>query len=341
MPGQGRLCGTRDAWWRLVLGAALLSWSLGDIGSRRLESLGGATPPTPSLADVFYLGFFPLAYVAIVLFMRGESRRLATPSWLDAAVAGLGAAAVCSAFAFHSLVKLAGGSPLAVATNLAYPIGDLLLLFLVAGASVVLSGRSKVPWLLLATGVAINVAGDTFNLFGVLGGLLARGLDRQRRRLADIDPADVDGRVDAPRPLGPACHAKADRAFCCRGRRHSTDSLCSVFASLHDASRVAVGLAAATLLLVGIRLAFSARSLRGLTQTRYEQSVTDELTGLGNRRFLFQVIDAYFAEAADAPAEHHKPRVSVRRPQPLQGAQRLIRPPGGRCDSQAAWSEAA
>jgi len=34
--------------------------------------------------------------------------------------------------------------------------GRLLLLFLVVGGTAILSGRRKAPWLLLATGVAIN-----------------------------------------------------------------------------------------------------------------------------------------------------------------------------------------
>ena len=93
------LCIARGLAWRrgravaLVLGAGLLSWSLGDM-VLTVESLGGATPATPSLADAFYLGFYPLTYVAVGLFMRGDSRRLTTSSWLDGAVAGLGAAAL-------------------------------------------------------------------------------------------------------------------------------------------------------------------------------------------------------------------------------------------------------
>ena len=55
----------------VTLGLALLMWSLGDI-ALTIESQGGANPPTPSVADAFYLAFYPLAYVAIVLFMRGE-----------------------------------------------------------------------------------------------------------------------------------------------------------------------------------------------------------------------------------------------------------------------------
>ena len=149
----------------LVLGAGLLCWSAGDVAIT-IESLGGATPSAPSPADAFYLAFFPIAYVAVVLFMRGGTRRLSTPSWLDGAVAGLGAAAVCAAFAFSSLRTLTGGRTLAVATNLAYPIGDLLLLFLVVGGTAMLSGRRRAPWLLLAAGAAVNIAGDTANLLG-------------------------------------------------------------------------------------------------------------------------------------------------------------------------------
>src|ERR1700680_4136614 len=50
------MCLARGLLWRrgrgvaLALGAALLSWSIGDL-ALTVESLGGATPPTPSVAD--------------------------------------------------------------------------------------------------------------------------------------------------------------------------------------------------------------------------------------------------------------------------------------------------
>ena len=117
----------------LFLGVSLLAWAVGDI-FLTIESLGGASPPTPSTADAFYLLFYPCAYVALVLLLRRESRTIAPRSWLDGAIAGLGAAAVCAAFAFHGIAHSAGGGNLSVAVNLAYPIGDLLLLALVMGA---------------------------------------------------------------------------------------------------------------------------------------------------------------------------------------------------------------
>ena len=102
--------------------------------------------------------------------MRGEVRRLGNPSWLDSSIAALGAAAVCAAFAFHAVLSTAGGTRLAVVTNLAYPIGDLLLLSLVVGGTVMLAGRKRLPWLLLAGGMVLNTVGDTFNLFSSTAG---------------------------------------------------------------------------------------------------------------------------------------------------------------------------
>ena len=61
----------------LALGFALLSWSIGDV-LLTFESLGAPTPPTPSWADLFYIGFYPLAYVATVQLLRKAIGRLAT-----------------------------------------------------------------------------------------------------------------------------------------------------------------------------------------------------------------------------------------------------------------------
>ncbi len=79
-------------------------------------------------------------------------------------------------------------------------------------------------------------------------------------------------------------------------------ALVILFVSALDHEKIqpaAVGLATATLVVVGIRLAVSVRGLRALTEERHRQAVTDELTGLGNRRRLTTLLDAYFADYAD------------------------------------------
>lgn len=297
------LCLVKGLLWRrgravaLVLGAALLSWSLGDI-ALTAESVGGATPSTPSLADAFYVGFYPLAYVAIVLFMRGEVRRLNTPSWLDSAVAGFGVAAVCAAFAFHGVARLAGGSGLAVATNLAYPVGDMLLLVLVAGGATMLAGRRRTPWFLLAGGIALNVAGDTFNLFqssvgashvgAVTNGIAWPAAILLMSMAVWVRPGHANP-LALQKPAGfvlPGIAAVAGLGVLVTGTQHPMNP-------------VAVGLATAALIVVGVRMALSVGGLRTLTQERHRQSVTDDLTGLRNRRHLFQILNGFFAEEAD------------------------------------------
>jgi diguanylate cyclase len=282
----------------LALGASLLAWSLGDL-ALTIESVGGATPPTPSLADAFYLGFFPLAYVGIALFIRGEVQRLSTPSWLDSAIAALGAAAICGAFAFDSLVRTAGGGALAVATNLAYPVGDLLLLALIVGSAAMLAGRSRAPWILLGTGMALNAAGDTFNLLGSgVGathiGVIVNGIAWPTAiflvSLAMWIPRGHTDPLALQRPTG----------FVLPGLAAASSLAILTFAAFSHLGGVAIGLACATLAVVGARLSLSVRGLRALTQERQHQSVTDHLTGLGNRRFLFGVLDSFFAELADS-----------------------------------------
>jgi hypothetical protein len=246
----------------LTLGAAMSMWAIGDV-ALTYESLGGASPPTPSVADIFYLAFFALAYLGLALMLRRESTRLVPATWLDGAVAGLGAAALCAAFAFHSIAHVTGGGPAAVATNLAYPLGDVLLLAMVVGGSAMLSSRGGRAWLFLAAGCALNAVGDTFNLFGSSGthvGIVVDGLAWPTAiwlmsMAVWLRPgrADVLGRRPAPGFLLPGLGAASALAVLLLG-------------SMHPIAPVAVGLAAATLAIVGVRLALSVRSLRTLTE---------------------------------------------------------------------------
>jgi diguanylate cyclase len=279
----------------LSLGGALLAWGIGDL-VLTIESLGGATPSTPSMADAFYLLFYPLAYVGVVMFMRGEVRRLTTPNWLDGLIAGLGAAAVCSAFAFHSILHATGGDVLGTAVNLAYPIGDVLLLGLAVGGTAILAGRRKAPWILIATGIAVNTVGDTFNLLGSTSrtGTILNAIAWPTSILLIAVAVWL-----RPRPSNPLEDQKAT-GFLLPNLAAAAALAILFIGSLHHVGRVALGLAMATLVIVGFRFALSVQGMRTLSQERHRQSVTDELTGLGNRRHLFRVLDAFFAETAAA-----------------------------------------
>ncbi len=278
----------------LILGFSLLSWTIGDF-VLTFESIGGKTPPTPSWADLFYILFYPLAYVATVRLLRSGLGRLSRPNWLDGAVAGLGAATVCAAFAFHTIVHDAGLGTLGTSVNLAYPVGDLLLLSLVIGGTVLLSGRGSVPWFLLAAGISLNVVGDTFNLFG--NGILDSKIGSNLNAIAW--PASMVLMAMSvwikPRKSDPLRELRT-AGFMIPSLAAVAGLAILVTGTVHTVTRVALGLATATLVAVGLRLSLSARDLRLVTEERHRQAQTDELTGLGNRRHLLHVIDAYFAD---------------------------------------------
>jgi diguanylate cyclase len=281
----------------LILGIALLSWTVGDI-VLTYESLGGKTPPTPSWADPFYILFYPLAYVATVKLLRVAMGRLSRPNWLDGLVAGLGAAAVCAAFAFHAIVHGAGGGALGAATDLTYPVGDLLLVSLVIGGTVLLSGRGSMPWLILAAGISLNIVGDTFSLFS--SGVLNSNFDSNFTAIAW--PASIVLMSMSvwmkPRKLDPMRELRT-AGFLLPSLAAGAGLVILVTGTVHSVTRVALGLATATLLAVGLRLSLSARDLRLVTEERHRLAQTDELTGLGNRRHLLHVIETFFADFND------------------------------------------
>jgi diguanylate cyclase (GGDEF)-like protein len=272
----------------LLLGFAILSWTIGDF-VLTAESLNGASVPTPSYADIFYLAFYPLAYVATFMLLQRGLGRLARPNWLDGVVAGLGAAALCAAFAFHSIEHVAGTGTLGTATNLAYPVGDLLLLLLVIGGTVLLSGRGTAPWYLMTVGFIVIVIGDTVNLFS--------------------NSSAFDGRFgnDFNNIAWPTAiffmslsvWLQKTSGFFLPGLAASASLFILIYGANTKLSRVALWLSVATLLTVGVRLLLSARSLRILTEERNRQAHTDELTGLGNRRQLAMVLDLFFADQAN------------------------------------------
>jgi diguanylate cyclase (GGDEF)-like protein len=286
----------------IALGIGLAYWAIGDC-LLTVESLGGRTPPVPSLADLFYLGFYPMAYIAVVLFMRGQLRRLAGPSWLDGVVAGLGAAALCATADFHGLARVAGTGTLGTATDLAFPVGDLVLLGLVVGGYTLLPRSHKSVWRLLSAGLALVVVGDTINLFtntlaasheGSILNSLAWPTATMLMSAAPWWPARADD-VLAPRK---------ETGFFLPGLA-TAGALGIVFAgTIWHVDRVGLVLAALTLVLAGTRMVTSARALRALSKERRDQSITDELTGLYNRRYLSFLLEDYFVERqAFAPGQ--------------------------------------
>jgi diguanylate cyclase len=274
----------------LMLGFGMLSWIWGDVAVT-VQTVNGVQPSNPNLADFCYLGFFPLTYIGLVLFLRREVNNLARPNWLDGAVAGMGAAALCAAFAFHGVVATAGGNPLGVAVNLAYPVGDVLLLALVVTGSALLSGRARVAWVLVAAGLALDVAGSTVNLFGALSvthvGNTVNAAAWPASLLLIALAVWIPNSASLRNSLRPA-------GFVLPGLATAAGVGVLFFGTFRHPGPSSIALATLTLVLVGARLGWSVRTLRTMTLQHHNQAVTDHLTGLGNRRHLFAVLEGLF-----------------------------------------------
>jgi diguanylate cyclase len=275
----------------LLLGVGLVCWGTGDV-VLTIQSLGGATPPSPSLADAFYLTFYLVTYCGLMVMLRRHVRRFSLTSWVDGGVAGLGAAALCATFVFTAVLHQAHGDATGVAVNLAYPIGDVLLLGLVVGGAAIVSGRRRLPWLLLAVGYALNAVGDIFNVLGTasFAGMLFNTIAWPLSILLvsvavwiRVPPARPVLSEEPPRFVLPALAAASALVILLVG-------------SLDHVGRVSLSLATATLVAAGVRSAISLIGLRTLTEQRRRQAVSDELTGLGNRRALFQLLEEFTAE---------------------------------------------
>ena len=285
----------------LTLGLGLSAWALGDV-VWTVESLGGATPPAPSAADALYLLLYPFAYLGVMLLIKGEVRTFRASTWLDGLVAGLGAAALCAAFVIDPILASAKGSAAAVAVDLAYPIGDLLLLALAVGALVVVPGRPR-RLVLLVVGCLVMAVGDTVYLFQSAAGTYVVGtlLDATWivallllsatvwQPVASARPDERDGQ---PSLLLPGVAAAAAVGILVAG-------------NWVHVSRLAVVLTVATLTVVAVRTLLARREVATLTRTVRAQATTDDLTGLGNRRRLMGELERRFADGAGDEGTDH------------------------------------
>ena len=158
----------RDRRYTLWLGLGCVAWALGDF-AMTAESLGGATPATISLANWLWVGFFPLAYVGVMVLMQRDVRKLTAANYLDGVIATLVTSAALVAFAFHAIAAAAGGGNESVAINLVYPVGDLLLFGLTLFGLRLLPAGQRGRWCLIALAGLANAAGDISALFGGIG----------------------------------------------------------------------------------------------------------------------------------------------------------------------------
>ena len=147
----------RGAW--IAIGGACMVWAAGEAYYGYVLAPMKEVP-VPSLADGAYLAFYPLAFVGVIMLFRARSGRAGAAQWLDGFTAALAAGALSAAVGLDATLESIGGKPLEMITNLAYPVGDLLLLGIIVGALVVCGLRTGRAWLWLALGIGLFCVAD-------------------------------------------------------------------------------------------------------------------------------------------------------------------------------------
>jgi PAS domain S-box-containing protein len=129
----------------------------------------------PSIADVLYLAYYPLAYAAVLLFVRALVADLNRAVWLDGLLAVLASAAIGAAVVVQEVLRTTSGSASVVITNVAYPIGDTLLVALILGVFTLTGGRPGLRWGLMGASLAAAGVADSIYLFQLAKGTYTEG----------------------------------------------------------------------------------------------------------------------------------------------------------------------
>jgi hypothetical protein len=147
----------RTPW--LLLAAANLTGTLGEVASRVYETVTHAPLPVPSFADVIFLAAYPLYVAGLAMFIRARSTGPDARSLIDALILVVGLITLGWIFIIVPDATAASLSWSHRIVSVAYPVGDLLVL--VALARLLAPGTARGPsTVLFALGTVCGIASD-------------------------------------------------------------------------------------------------------------------------------------------------------------------------------------
>jgi diguanylate cyclase (GGDEF)-like protein len=238
-----------------------------------------ANPSIPSLADVAYLAEYPLLFLALGLLVRHRTVGFRPSMWIDGAVAALAMGALWLALDASS-VAAAGSVPASLALH-AYVVGDLVLAAAAVGSLAFFSWRAGAAWMAIVASIAVQSLADLL--------MITLPLSAGRAELAGL----MWSLAIAAFPVAAWLPGTT--------RSHHTISGWRALAPAAGCSAIALGILAAGIVVHVHALALALAALAvvaGMTRLMWTANenvglevarrlaVTDDLTGLGNRRRL-------------------------------------------------------
>ncbi|WP_433307066.1 putative bifunctional diguanylate cyclase/phosphodiesterase [Actinoplanes sp. CA-030573] len=242
--------------------------------------------PYPSLADVFYLASYPLNAAGLVLLVRRRGR--GASGLVEAAIAAVGLGLAFWVFVLHPVAADSGSTMLERLIGTTYPAVDVLLLALLARLFADPSGRTVSTRLIGVAAVLLFAADTAFSVVSLywtadvpvinaaflLSYVFWAGAALHPSMAVVETAGDPDAHVRPVRliVLG-ACATIAPGLMLLPRIGHDNLDRCAL----------AVG-SAVLFVLVSVRMWQFMRMLRGQAGQLRSLAMTDDLTGLANRR---------------------------------------------------------
>ncbi len=162
----------RPAW--TAIGASLALFTVGSLLWTTTVQFSDPVP-YPSVADAFFLVFYPVAYVGVALLVVESVGTRSHAIWWDGLIAALGVAALEAAIVIAPISRGSRGEAATVATNLAYPIGDLVLVMMVVAVFAMTGWRPGRVWWTLGAGLILFSLADSIYVWRVTSDTYATG----------------------------------------------------------------------------------------------------------------------------------------------------------------------
>jgi diguanylate cyclase (GGDEF)-like protein len=266
----------------IAFGTGLILWAAGDMYLSNVLYYWDEIP-YPSLADAGYLAALPCFFVGIASMVKQRVGHFPIAGWLDGGTAALAAATVATALLSPALVGLTDGDPAQTLTNLAYPLGDLILVSFVVGALALTGTRGARALTLVALGLFVWSFADSFYLYENATFKYAGGWPDMLWLIAALLIAasaypSVGLRTRHSGPYRSSLYPPALSTL--------VATAVLIWDHFEHANPAAVWLAAATIVAAVLRLTLSFRENDRLVRALHTETISDALTGLGNRRSL-------------------------------------------------------